>query len=106
MNPLPLLPEDEPIAKARAAYEGFHWGHKSRKLRRVKASPRPRALVKLGRLEAVTYSTKKRGHGFSHYEHEFGEEGGRRPILAMDVDTRRLHIVGGDYDVEDRGIVD
>jgi len=89
-------------------FRGFHWGRSSRRTLRARPSPRPRSLVKLGQLEAVTYSTRK-GHGaraFAHWEHEFGEEGGRKPTLAVDPSNKRLHIVGGDYQVEDRGIVD
>lgn len=88
------------------AYEGFHWGRKARRIVRVRPSAPPRELVKLGRLEAVTYSTRKGAEPFAHYEHAFGEEGGRKPVLAMDARNRRLHIVGGSYRVEDRGIVD
>ncbi len=90
---------------AERAYEGFHWGHRPRRRVRVPVSPAPSTLVKLGRLEAITYSAKKGGE-FAHWEHAFGEEGGRKPTLAMDPKTKRLHIVGGAYTVEDRGIVD
>jgi len=96
------------LDQARKLFEGFHGGRSSRRTLKARPSPRPRSLVKLGRLEAVTYSTRK-GHGrnaFAHWEHEFGEEGGRKPALAMDPSNKRLHIVGGDYTVEDRGIVD
>jgi hypothetical protein len=93
-------------ARALRAYRGFHWGRKPRRIVRVKPARRPRELVKLGSLEAVTYGTTKGSEGYAHYEHEFGEEGGKKPALAMDPKNKRLHIVGGDYDVEDRGIVD
>lgn len=94
------------IAEAKSFYRDFHWGIPHRKVKRVKVAPRPRALVKLGKLEGVTYSTNKKGDGFSHYEHAFGEEGGKKPVLAVDVESKKLHVVGGDYKVEDRGIVD
>lgn len=100
-----MNPGDDVIEKARRAFQGFHWGRPSRRVIRAKPSPRPAALVRLGRLEAITYSTKK-GGDFAHWEHEFGEEGGQKPSLAMDPENGRLHIVGGDYTVEDRGIVD
>ncbi len=92
-------------SRAVEAFEGFHWGRKAKHARRVRVSPRPRSLATLGKLVAVTYATKK-GDETAHWEHTFGEEGGRRPVLAVDPDTNRLHIVGGDYRVEDRGIVD
>jgi hypothetical protein len=90
---------------ARELYEDLHWGIPSRRTRNV-ATRRARALAELGELESVTYATDKEGDGHSSYVHEFGEEGGRRPRLAVDVDTRDLVIVGGDYDVQRRGIVD
>lgn len=64
---------------------------------------RPRVLVKLGELDSVTYVTKKGREPVTHYEHEFGEEGGKRPVLAMD-ERKRLHVVGGDYTVTKAGI--
>jgi hypothetical protein len=93
-------------ASARQRYEGFHWGRPPKRTARVRTSPRPLELVELGKLEAVTYSTKKGREGLQHYEHAFGEEGGEKPVLAMDPKNDRLHIVGGGYRVEDRGIVD
>jgi hypothetical protein len=92
-------------ANAVDRFERLHWGRPSRKssAHQVRA---PRALAELGRLEAVEYFTHKRGDGPSIYRHQFGEEGGKKPRLAVDVETDRLHIIGGDYSVEDRGIVD
>lgn len=98
MNP---SPEQE----ARDFYTGFHWGRPPRRRRRVRVAPRPQALTQLGRLEAVTYSTTK-GRQRAHWEHEFGDEGGSKPVLAVDPRSKRLHIVGGGYRVENRGIVD
>ena len=95
-----------PSSAARERYRGFHWGRPSTRDLRVRTSPRPRELVELGKLEAVTYSTKKGDEGLQHYEHAFGEEGGKKPTLALDPSTDRLHVVGGSYRVEDRGIVD
>lgn len=91
---------------ARARYTGFHWGRRPSRAIRVKTSPRPRELVEIGKLEAVTYSTMKGDEGLQHYEHMFADKGGRKPRLAFDPKTDRLHIVGGGYKVEDRGIVD
>lgn len=72
---------------------------------RKPVSRRPKVGVKLGRLHSVTYETSKAGEP-ALWEHEFGEEGGDPPDLVADPDTERLHIVGGDYRIEDRGIVD
>jgi len=97
---------DELLDRARAFRERFHWGRPARGVRRAKVAPLPRALAKLGSLQAIVYATNKAGDGYSHYEHQFGEEGGKRPDLAVDVESGRLHIVGGSYRVEERGIVD
>jgi hypothetical protein len=92
-------------ANAVDRFEALHWGRPARKSsgHQVQA---PRALAEIGRLEAVEYFTNKRGDGPSVYRHQFGEDGGRKPRLAVDVETDRLHIIGGDYSVEDQGIVD
>jgi hypothetical protein len=99
MNPESLRDE------AARLYEGFHWGRPARRRSSVELPPRPRELVELGTLEAITYGTRKGSEGLQHYEHAFGETGRAKPRLAMDARTKRLHIVGGGYDVEDRGIV-
>jgi putative peptidoglycan binding protein len=93
-------------ADRRAAkfYEDFHWGRKPRRMRRVRLSAVPRRLVKLGVLEAVTYSAKKGADALADYIHHFGEGGTRKPTLAADPVTKRLHIVGGGYDVRKEGI--
>jgi hypothetical protein len=85
-------------------YKDFHWGRKPKKFKRVKPSPRPRRLVQLGVLEAVTYSAKKGADALADYIHHFGEGGTKRPVLAADPTNRKLHIVGGGYDVRPEGI--
>jgi hypothetical protein len=64
--------------------------------------------VDLGEVVSICYHTSKDFHNFekSDYEHEFGEEGGARPLLAYDVHSKRLYLVGGDYIVKREGIVD
>jgi hypothetical protein len=101
---LPTFPP--PAKRAARLYRDLHWGiapKKARKVRRPHAGP---ALAELGQLEAVEYSTEKEGDGPSIYRHEFGEEGGRLPSLAVDPQTHDLHVVGGSYTVERRGIID
>ncbi len=96
----------EELERAEDFYRSFHWGRGHKRVARVKVPPAPRTLVELGRLDAIEYATTKKGDGPSVYRHKFGEEGGRRPRLAVDVRNNRLHVVGGDYTVEPRGIVD
>lgn len=95
------------LERAKEFRKRFHWGRPARRVKQGAVAPLPKGpLVQLGKLEAVVYATNKQGDGYSHYEHAFGEEGGRKPDLAVDLDTGRLHIVGGSYRVEERGIVD
>lgn len=96
-KPLPRNP--------RKAYKAFHWGNEPDRVREVDVPETPRDLVELGDLQSVTYATNKGGEE-ADYFHDFGKRGRRRPTLAYDPDGRGLHIVGGAYTVEDRGIVD
>jgi hypothetical protein len=89
------------IDNARDAYREFHWGVPARKVDRRAVSPRPTVLVGLGTLHDVTYATNKKGDGPSLYNHKFE---GKKPLLAMDFDNERLHVVGGSYTVTKRGI--
>lgn len=92
--------------KAADLFSDLHWGIEPRKLARVRPPHAGPALTELGQLVSLEYSTEKEGDGPSLYTHKFGEEGGRKPTLAVDPTTRDLHIVGGSYTVERRGIVD
>ena len=96
-NPLPEDPEE--------AYTAFHWGNPPDAVAEVDVSPMPRDLVELGELQSVTYATRK-GNEVADYFHDFGRRGKNKPTLAYDPKGRGLHIVGGAYTVEDRGIVD
>lgn len=68
----------------------------------------PDDLVLLGEASEIGYIAAKDhiGNGKTfNYVHEFGEESGKRPMLAADAEGN-LHIIGGNYVLEDRGIVD
>ena len=83
-------------------YKGFHWGLDPDVVDVIETPGRwPDVLVALGELEAVIYRTTK-GREKAAFIHDFG---GSLPILAMDPETDHLYIVGGDYRIEDRGIV-
>jgi hypothetical protein len=105
-RPLRLPRFAAPAKRAARLFEDLHWGIEPKKVRKVRRPHVGGALAELGQLEAVEYSTEKKGDGPSVYRHEFGEEGGRLPTLAVDPEVRDLHIVGGSYTVERRGIVD
>jgi len=92
--------------EAAHVYRDLHWGIRPSKVARERRPHAGPALAALGRLDVVEYSTTKKGDGPSTYRHKFGEEGGKRPRLAVDPKTRDLHIVGGSYAVEREGIVD
>lgn len=93
------------IDRAEEFFKQFHWGDEPKRLRRAHIPKAPKVGVKLGQIFAIAYETHKDGER-AIWEHEFGEEGGKKPDLVMDVDTKKLHIVGGDYDVRPEGIVD
>jgi hypothetical protein len=99
-------------------YERFHFTEPSEvvEVPDDAVPERPKALMVIGRLESLVYrvpdDSEKDGVLF---EHEFSDEGdgvaetedvfdGSRPLLCADAEGR-LHIVGGDYRVESRGIV-
>lgn len=101
----PRVTDSPELQRAAKDWESFHWGRRARTVRTMRVADQPDTLVKLGDLSSVTYRTRKGRDPVTYYEHEFAETGGRRPVLAMDPQTRRLHIVGGTYSVEWRGIV-
>jgi hypothetical protein len=90
------------VGQAADRFTSFHWGRSPRRRLETTLPREPRALVELGRLEAVEYATSKVGDGPSIYRHKFTS---RRPRLAVDVDGHQLFIVGGGYKVQPRGIV-
>ncbi len=102
---VPVVTRADRLKKAVESYESFHWGDKPSKFVAKKVSKPPKVGVKLGKLVSVAYETHKNGE-HAIWEHEFGEEGGKRPDLVMDADNKRLHIVGGSYDVRPEGIID
>jgi hypothetical protein len=61
----------------------------------------------LGPAFFIVYNARKADDGgdYDQYTHKFAEEGGRRPTLYYDPETKRLLLRGGSYTVEGRGIV-
>lgn len=95
---------DRHIQRAAKAAERFHWGRPVRKLRAVRVPDAPRALVKLGELVRVDYSTEKGDDdGPTTYYHHFDPP---YAVLALDPEAGELHIVRGRsrYRVTERGI--
>lgn len=86
----------------------FVGGDQSIDLRRVGlAKDLPKDHVALGEAIQIGYHTKKGFHNFEpiDYFHKFGEEGGRRPVLHYDVNSKLLYLTGGSYQVRPEGIV-
>lgn len=65
----------------------------------------PIPATPVGLFTHVVYSTEKVGDGFSHYIHQFGEESGIAPVLAVD-ELGRPWVVGGNYTSPVEGITD
>lgn len=99
-------PGNRQVKRAADFYENFHWGERPEKvIVGADVSPEPDVLSNIGTLVNITYLTSKGGEK-AEWTHDFGEEGGKRPKLAVDSENNRLHIVGGDYKVTERGIED
>jgi predicted nucleic-acid-binding Zn-ribbon protein len=61
----------------------------------------------LGVLHELTYQTEKGFDNFqlTNYYHKLGEETGHEPVLLYDTVSQLLSVSGGEYRIEDRGIV-
>ena len=68
----------------------------------------PAVLVTIGDLVGVVYESKKWDGKPKRFLHEFGKHGRKRtqkPVLAVTPDGKQLYVLGGDYFVDERGIV-
>lgn len=65
--------------------------------------PGNKAFWKMGRLDGVLYTAKRDGK-MERYIHEFNAKSA--PILAVSADGDELRILGGAYEVTERGIED
>jgi hypothetical protein len=67
--------------------------------------------VQIGEVFSISYfadkhhltGPKSQAYG-TEYIHEFGEDGGDRPILVYDARDKKMKLVGGSYKVEEEGI--
>jgi hypothetical protein len=82
-------------------------GNQTLDLDALQARNNDKPTVAIGDLYKITYYTSKHFHDFkpSEYEHELGEETGDRPLLAYDVRSRKMFVVGGAYQIRPEGIV-
>jgi hypothetical protein len=96
----------EGVARAKAQFEGFHWGDASRTVGFLNIpglnGEVPLTLLGVGR--EICYGAKKEG-GWVEYYHLMGEESKAYPMVyALGENTILIH--GGNMRIEDRGIVD
>lgn len=68
----------------------------------------PKDHVKLGECDYLAYATEKRFDSFEPitYEHELGEETGDPPTLCYDTLNEKLYLVGGNYRIEQKRLVE
>lgn len=84
------------------AYTDLHEGLPPDRVSRVKLRAQPKKLIALGRITDVVYE-KATPEGKPLYHHDFASHA--RPLLARD-EHGKLHVLGGRYTVNERGIVD
>lgn len=90
------------IRKAKALYKDFS-GHEGDEVEYIEAPKLPAAVLVVGELEGVIYSTV-RDDQHERYIHKF--KASSRPLLCASPDGDQLFIIGGDFEFTDRGIVD
>lgn len=89
------------IAKAAGLYKRFR-EEEPKRARSVKITL-PKAMMVMGTLDAVLYTTTHGGRSQS-YKHTFNK--GSRPLLCAGTKDGQLFVVGGRFRVTARGIVD
>lgn len=90
------------LARAGKLYKEFS-GHEPDETETINVPDMPRALLVIGQLEGVIYSTVRDDEA-ERYIHEFRHKS--RPLLCASPDGDQLYIVGGAYEFTERGIVD
>lgn len=88
------------FSRARKLYRSFREAE-PKKVRKLSVPALPRAVMPLGYLDFVGYTTTHRGIE-TPYKHTFSKRA--RPLLCTD--GKRLFILQGRYRVTSRGIVD
>lgn len=97
----PLRATTGQVRQARNLYKDFR-GDDPQGLKKVRL-PTPKTGVVIGELDGVLYTTVRDGKT-EKYIHNFRKNS--RPLLIAAHDGTSLHIVGGKYAFESRGIVD
>lgn len=94
-------PTSREVQEAVQRYEDFS-GHRAKHGEKVNLKV-PRAGLVVGDLDGVLYTTVRDGET-EKYVHKFRRKS--RPVLVAGSDGRTLHVLGGDYEFTERGIVD
>jgi hypothetical protein len=89
------------VNDARDLYKDFT-GHDATHGQKVKVRV-PAAALKVGSLDGVLYTTVRDGRT-EKYIHKFRKAS--RPVLAAGSDGKSLHVIGGEFEFTERGIVD
>ena len=90
------------IRRAGDLYRDFS-GHEPDEVVSIPAPTLPPAVLVIGRLEGVIYSTVRDGEN-ERYIHKF--RAASQPLLCASPDGTQLFIVEGRYEFTERGIVD
>lgn len=90
------------VRKAAALYTDFT-GHTDPQLTKVSVPQIPKAVVAIGQIDGIMYSTVRDGVA-EKYIHRFRKNS--RPLLTAAPDGKQLYVIGGSYNFTDRGIED
>ena len=93
---------DAELERARRAFERFT-GHSADFVEEYMLPDAGGAAWALGPVAAISYIATRDGETFE-YQHRFRERS--QPLLAVSLDGQSLFLLGGAYNVTDRGIVD
>jgi hypothetical protein len=77
----------------------------------IEEEERDKQWLVFGEVYSIAYATDKHhlegsSGKYEEYEHNFGEEGGKLPMLAYDALNEKLYLLGGSYKITDLGIRD
>lgn len=100
-NPVPPSKAVQ-LRDATQLYEAFT-GHEGEIIAEVKKPTIPDALLCVGEIDGILYSTVRDGV-LEKYIHEFVKKS--RPLFCVSPDGTSIHLLGGAYDFTERGIVD
>lgn len=90
------------IKKAARLYKSFR-ERAPNKVRKVTVSM-PRALMSMGHVDFIGYTTTHADGRATAYKHTFAK--GSKPLLAAGPGQNQLYFIGGRFRVTGRGIVD